>query len=153
MVGPGHASCSALESRNLNFKLSCKTIYQYLSYKTNSEQPLQWLVGYSPDKFQWFWARPRASLRVQHFETLLYNFTCLSTISPNFRTTRSVVTENSSGQIEVERKGSEKIKGRRRIIRKDEAKNGELRLGGNYTVTEYEMCEEPYSQNSGWIKH
>ena len=30
---------------------------------------------------------------------------------------------------------------------------GELRLSGNHTVTEYEMSGEPYSQNSGWIKH
>ena len=32
-------------------------------------------------------------------------------------------------------------------------KRGELRLGGNHAVTEYEMSGEPYSQKSGWIIH
>ena len=31
LVGPGHASGSAPESGISNFKLYCKTIYQYLS--------------------------------------------------------------------------------------------------------------------------
>ena len=49
------------------FQISCKTIYQYLLYPKNPEESLLWLVRYSPDKFQWFWARPWASLRVQYF--------------------------------------------------------------------------------------
>ena len=37
-------------SQGFKFKLSCKTIYQYLSYKKNHQQSLQWSVRYSPDK-------------------------------------------------------------------------------------------------------
>ena len=44
MVGPVHASGSALEPGILYFKLTCKTIYQYSSYQKNSEQSLQKLV-------------------------------------------------------------------------------------------------------------
>ena len=32
LVGPGHVAESAPKSRYSNFKLSCKTIYQFLSY-------------------------------------------------------------------------------------------------------------------------
>ena len=35
---------------------------------------------------------------ILNFETLFHNFTSISTISPNYRTIRPVVTENSSGQ-------------------------------------------------------
>ena len=51
-----------------------------------------------------------------NFETLLNNFTSFSTISPNFRTTHPVVTENSSRQNLGGKKKKWKKKQKKRII-------------------------------------
>ena len=50
-------SLEALESWISNFKLSCKNIYQYLSYK-KSEQLLLWLARNSLDKNLEFFFMP-----------------------------------------------------------------------------------------------
>ena len=67
--GAGHAFGAALESWISFFKLSCKTLYQYLSYPKkiqNNPSSGYWeIVG---TNFGWFWARLWASLRVQHFQ-------------------------------------------------------------------------------------
>ena len=56
-----------------------------------------------------------------NFETLLHNFTSISTLSSIFRTIGTVVTKNSSGQNLAERNRSRR-KGRRRRIRRNGAK-------------------------------
>ena len=62
----GQANRSAVESGISIFKLSCKTINQYLSYqKKISEQSIEWLVRNCPDKI---WACLWGNLRVGHFE-------------------------------------------------------------------------------------
>ena len=96
--GPRHASGSALESGISNFKLSCKTIYQYLSYQNISKQSLLWLVrNRSGQNFGGFGhvRMPALESGILNCETLLYNFTSISTISQNLRTICPVVTETS----------------------------------------------------------
>ena len=87
-------------------KPSCSTSHQYLPYLQISEQSVQWLVSNILEKIGWFWAHPWASCRVRHFETLLHNFTYISTKSSNFRTIHPMVNENSCGQTLAERKRS-----------------------------------------------
>ena len=97
----GHDSGSALESGISNLKLSCKTIYQYLSYQKKFRTiPSVASKILSGQNFSGFGhARgPALVSNILNFETLLHNFTSISTISLYFRTIRPVVTENSSGQ-------------------------------------------------------
>ena len=77
---------------NVSYHWEC----HYISYKTISEQFLQWLERNSPDKIR---ARPQSSLRVRHFETLLHNFTSLYVMSLNSRTIYPAVTRISAGKI------------------------------------------------------
>ena len=67
--------------------------------KKNSGQSLQWLGRNSLDKIlavlDTHVGQP-SDIMILNFETLLHNFTSISTISPNFRTIRPVVTEKSS---------------------------------------------------------
>ena len=97
-VEPGHASSSALESGISNFKLSYKTICQYLSCPKNAEKSFLW-CKIVQTKFWWFWVHPQASLRDRHFETLLHNFSNIPAIFQNFRTISQVVAQNTSGKI------------------------------------------------------
>ena len=56
--------------------------------------------------------QPYIECGILNFETLLHNFTSISTISPNFRTIRPVNTENSSAHNLGRRKRSGRKKTR-----------------------------------------
>ena len=108
-----------------NFKPSCKTIYQYLSYPKKSEQSLQWIVRNSLVKILVVLGTPvgqpwrhdcwlALESDILNYETLLHNFTSISTISPYFKTIRPEVTNNllrttfGRKEKEVEEEGKEK---------------------------------------------
>ena len=69
---------------------------------------------------------------ILNFETLLHNFTFISTISPNYRTTRPVVTENSSGQTLSGKRKKKKKK-------KNNNNNNKKKLCSGDLISEYDQ--------------
>ena len=66
---------------------------------------------------------------ILNFETLLHNFTSISIISPNYRTIRPVVTENSSGQ---------NLSGKRKK-KKNNNNNNNKKLCSGDLISEYDQ--------------